>query len=230
MFAFQKGIKKPLGLHLLWAVSHVIYYFLSEKLLLRMFTLNKTLQYLVESKILLSSYELQGRAAVEILLVWTLIFTLNAYCETQQLLWIQGDASLQKAPTGSGSIHQLLSHMEVLQGSSMVHDNIRLINIPKWGKQSVCYRSELLCRGTWKGLEKGACDVQGWSTGHAGEVGDCGLVQPGKDERKERSLCCLQLPVGKEQRQWSQTLPSGERQQDEMQPMRFGTWEIPIRY
>lgn len=171
MFAFQKGIKKPLGLHLLWAVSHVIYYFLSEKLLLRMFTLNKTLQYLVESKILLSSYELQGRAAVEILLVWTLIFTLNAYRETQQLLWIQGDASLQKAPTGSGSIHQLLSHMEVLQGSSMVHDNIRLINIPKWGKQSVCYRSELLCRGTWKGLEKGACDVQGWSTRACGGGG-----------------------------------------------------------
>lgn len=49
------------------------------------------------------------------------------------------------------------------------------------------------------------------------EVGDIGLVQPGEEEGKERYLCCLQLPGGREQRKWSQTLPSGEQQQDEMQ-------------
>lgn len=55
------------------------------------------------------------------------------------------------------------------------------------------------------------------------EVGDPGLVQPGEEEGKERPLCCLQLAGGREQRKWSQTLTSGEQQQDEVQRTRPGT-------
>lgn len=40
--------------------------------------------------------------------------------------------------------------------------------------------------------------VRAGAQGIHGEVGDIGLVQPGEEERKERSLCCLQPPGGRE--------------------------------